>query len=135
MRTRPRRGEGSSDAPPWSVGCSGWMQKSIALERFRSFLDMECTVQQQGGGWEVNVSRREDLKAAISLGILMGAEGADKEERVAAWRYDFLRQARRDKVRVRERPRARFMLLMRAHKPFHDSLNTATIPCMFPAPK
>ena len=73
-------GEGSSGAPTWSAGGTGRMQKSRALGRFRSFLDMECTVQQQGGGWEVNVNRRYDLKAAIPQGILRGVEGADKEE-------------------------------------------------------
>ena len=50
--------EGSSDAPLWPVGGARRMQKSRALERLWSFQDMECIVQQQGGGWEVNVNRR-----------------------------------------------------------------------------
>ena len=50
--------EGSSDAPPWSAGVSGRVQKSRALGHFRQFLDKECSVKKQGGGWEER-ERRE----------------------------------------------------------------------------
>ena len=36
--------------------------------------------KKQGGGWEINVNRREELKAAILQEILNGVEGADKQE-------------------------------------------------------
>ena len=72
--------DGDSDSPAWGPGGAGRMQKSRALAEFRSFVDMECTVRKEGGGYEVNVNRRQGLKQAIVQEILGGVEGADKQD-------------------------------------------------------
>ncbi|MEC8494764.1 MAG: hypothetical protein VXZ39_07570, partial [Planctomycetota bacterium] len=72
--------DGDSDSPAWGPGLAGRVQKCRALAEFRSFVDMECTVRKEGGGYEVNVNRRQGLKQPIVQEILGGVESADKQE-------------------------------------------------------